>query len=94
MQDKGNQTMKDLKTKQNRQAAISIIEQSGAKWKSSFITRDEIPGFTGGAFSAGHLANLDSQGLGPEGAFKVGRRQCYGIDSLIAWLIDRLEVAQ
>ena len=77
---------------QKREAATSVIKQAAAICKTTFIARDMIGGFTGGALSPRYLANLDSQGVGPKGAFKLGRRQCYPIDSLVAWLISRLEV--
>ena len=79
---------------QNREAAIAVIRQAGEKCKSTFICRDKIGDFTGGAISAGYIANLDSIGEGPEGAFKAGRRQCYPVESLVNWLISRLEVTK
>jgi len=61
---------------------------------AAFICRGKIGDFTGGAISAGYIANLDSIGKGPEGAFKAGRRQCYPVESLVNWLISRLEVTK
>ena len=81
-----------MAAQQSREAAISVIRQAGEKYKSPFICRDEVPTFTGGALSAGYLANLDSKGEGPANPFKFGRRQCYPVDSLVEWLINRLEV--
>ena len=77
---------------QKREAAIGVIESAARKYGSTFITRDQIGEFTGGAFSPRYMANLDSKNVGVQGAFKVGRRQCYPIDSLCEWLISRLEV--
>jgi hypothetical protein len=76
----------------DREAAISVIRSAAAKFQGTFICRENVEGFTGGAVRARHLANLDSQGLGVPNSFKVGRRQCYPIDSLVDWLISRLEV--
>ena len=81
-----------MKTQQNREAAINCIRQAAAKYPSAIICRDEVPVFTGGALSAGYMANLDSSGQGPANPFKVGRRQCYPVESLVEWLIGRLEV--
>jgi hypothetical protein len=83
---------KQSKKKQSREAAIAVIKKAVAEYEATFICRDKVEGFTGGAIKARHLANLDSLGQGPEGAFKVGRRQCYPIDSFCNWLISRLEV--
>lgn len=73
-------------------AAVQVILAAKAKFKGTFICRDRVEQFTGGAIRSRHLANLDSLGEGPEGAFKVGRRQCYPIDNFCDWLINRLEV--
>lgn len=61
-------------------------------WPSSVVARQEVPKFAGGAISEKYLANLDSQGLGPKGRIKIGRRVAYPVDSLIQWLEDRSEV--
>jgi hypothetical protein len=76
----------------NKEAAIAVIKAAAAKVEGTFISREKIEAFTGGAIKARHLANLDSRNEGVPGAFKVGRRQCYPIDSLVTWLINRLEV--
>lgn len=73
-------------------AATAVINAARAIYGSPFISRDKVESFTGGAVKARHLANLDSQGVGVPGAFKVGRRQCYPVDSLVDWLVSRLEV--
>jgi len=77
---------------QEREAAIAVIKAAAAKLESTFICRDKVESFTGGAIKARHLANMDSAHLGVAGAFKVGRRQCYPVDSLVDWLISRLDV--
>ncbi|MDR3631385.1 MAG: hypothetical protein P4L42_13735 [Desulfocapsaceae bacterium] len=81
-----------MATQNGKEAAIDCIRQAAAKYPSTIICRDEVPSFTGGALSAGYLANLDSKGEGPANPFKFGRRQCYPVDSLVNWLISRLEV--
>lgn len=62
------------------------------RWPSTIVSRSKVPEFTGGIVSSRYLANLDSAGLGVEGAFKIGRQVCYPVDALIDWLISRVEV--
>ena len=59
------------------------------KWPSPVVARTEIRSFTGGLVSEKYMANLDSQGAGPEGRFKIGRKVGYSVDSLITWLENR-----
>jgi hypothetical protein len=66
------------------------LKQLKDKWPSSVVARTDIRSFTGGLVSEKYLANLDSQGAGPEGRFKVGRKVGYPVDSLIRWLELRL----
>ncbi len=75
-----------------RAAAIKTILLSADKWPSSYVARSKTKEFTGGVYSAGYLANCDSDGKGPEGVFKIGRQNCYPVDSFCNWLIARLEV--
>jgi len=44
----------------------------------------------GWPYSEGHMANQDSIGQGPPGAFVVGRKVVYPRASLIDWLLSRL----
>jgi len=64
------------------------------KWGSAVVARTDIRNFTGGLVSEKYIANLDSQGAGPEGRFKVGRKVGYPVDSLISWLEERMEVEE
>jgi hypothetical protein len=59
------------------------------RWPSSIVARQESKSFTGGAISEKYLANLDSQGAGPPGRFKIGGKVVYPVDSFIAWLEGR-----
>lgn len=45
--------------------------------------------YLGGLISVGRLANLDSEGLGPEGRIKLGRKVGYIRGPFIAWLRAR-----
>jgi hypothetical protein len=58
-------------------------------WGSAIVARSEINRFTGGALQPRTLANLDSKGAGPQGKFKIGRKVCYPIEAVIAWIRAR-----
>jgi hypothetical protein len=64
------------------------------RWPSSWVARTEVDRFTGGILSEKYLANLDSQGKGPSGRIRVGRRIAYSVDSFIAWLEARSELVE
>ena len=64
------------------------------KWPSPFVARQEVERFTGGIVNPKYIANLDSQGLGPEGRIRVGRKIAYPVASFIAWLEERSEIVR
>ena len=68
------------------------LKELVSRWPSSFVARVEIRNFSGGLISEKYLANLDSQGAGPKGRFKIGRKVGYPVSSMIEWLQDRSEV--
>ena len=74
--------------------AIEAIQQLSTNWKASFVPRTKISEFTGGLYSPGYLGNLDSKGIGVPDAFRIGRQVCYPVDSLINWLLQRLDTNQ
>jgi hypothetical protein len=59
------------------------------RWPSAYVSRQEVRKFTGGIISEKSLANLDSQGLGPAGRLRSGRKIAYSVSSLIEWLESR-----
>lgn len=59
------------------------------RWPSSIVARQESKSFTGGTISDKYLANLDAQGAGPPGRFKIGGKVVYPVDSFIRWLEAR-----
>ncbi len=61
------------------------------KWPSAYVSRSEVPRFSGGIMSDRYLANLDCQGMGPPGRVKIGKKVAYPVDSLIAWLEKRAD---
>jgi hypothetical protein len=68
---------------------FSLLAES---WPSPIVSRDQVGKFTGGALNPRTLANFDSTGEGPKDRFKVGRKVCYPVDSLIEWLESRSSV--
>jgi hypothetical protein len=56
------------------------------KWPSSIVARTDVKQFSGGALCPGTLANEDSRGTGPKGAFKIGKKKVYPVDSLIDYM--------
>lgn len=72
--------------------AEATVKATADKWPSTFVARTSIPDFTGGVYSVGYLANQDSEGKGPKGAFRIGKQIAYPVDSLTDWLISRLAV--
>jgi hypothetical protein len=65
------------------------IRQLLDKWPSAIVARSEVRTFSGGAISPGYIANLDSAGTGPPGAFRLGAKVCYPVDRLAEWLEER-----
>lgn len=68
------------------------LKSLAEKWPSPIVARTEVKAFSGGTVSEKYMANLDSQGAGPNGRFKIGRRVVYPVSSLIEWLEARSEV--
>lgn len=67
----------------------TIFQQMIEKWPSQVVARTEIESFSGGAMGEKYIANLDSLGLGPAGRFRMGRKVCYPVKELVAWLESR-----
>ncbi len=86
--------MKQRKKLENekRQAAEDALRKAAENWPSEFFTRETGVVFSGESLSVGHLANLDSRGEGPRGAFYQGRRRIYPKNNFIEFLISRLRV--
>lgn len=70
-----------------REAIISTIKKAAEKWPTSFVTRQQVPIFTGGAVSARTMANKDNLGEGPSCSFKIFKSVVYPVDALCDWLI-------
>jgi hypothetical protein len=74
-----------------KSAMQKAFEEMKKSWPAAVVARTEVKKFTGGAISEKRLANLDSQGLGPSGRFRLGKKICYPVDTLILWLEGRAE---
>lgn len=48
----------------------------------------------GGILSTGRLANLDSEGKGPENRFFQGRTTCYTREDFLRWFAGRIKTPQ
>lgn len=59
------------------------------KWPSAFVARQEIQRFSGGIINGKYIANLDSQGAGPSGRVRIGRKIAYPVNELVRWLESR-----
>ena len=76
---------------QNPTTEVSILEvfqKMADAWPSGAVARQEVPQFSGGIYSPGYLANLDSRGEGPP-AFRCGRKIIYPKAQLIEWMLRR-----
>jgi hypothetical protein len=71
-----------------------IFQAMGEKWPSAVVARQEVGRFSGGAVSPKHLANLDCQGEGPKGRFRLGRSVVYPVECLVDWLRRRAEAVR
>ena len=58
------------------------------------IGRAEVDRFLPGLIKPQTLAHADSAGLGPEVAWKVGRKVAYRTDSLVLWLVGRCGISK
>ena len=66
-----------------------IFEELKEQWGSKIIARDKVAEFTGGVITPKYIANLDSQGEGPEGRIRIGRKVVYSVDKFIEWMEKR-----
>ena len=67
------------------------FQSMAERWPSSMVARTEIERFTGGIISERYISNLDSQGLGPKGRVRVGRKIVYTVEAVIEFLEARAE---
>ena len=58
------------------------------------IGRSQVERFLPGLIKPQTLAQADSAGLGPEVAWRVGRKVAYRTDSLLLWLVGRCGITR
>lgn len=58
------------------------------------VARKDVERQLGGVVSMKTLANADSSGKGPLGAYMVGRSVVYPAESLVRWIIESFGVAR
>ena len=67
---------------------MTDLKHLAVKWPSSIVARKRVSEFSGGILSEKYLANLDSQGLGPERLY-IGRQVAYPVGTLVEWMEHR-----
>ncbi len=84
---RGADSERALKARLNAEEKEFIEYLSGAL--PPIIGRAEVDRFLPGLVKPQTLAQADSVGLGPEIAWKLGRKVAYKTDSLLLWLVGR-----
>ncbi len=70
---------------------MNVFSKLAEKWPSAFVAREKVEEFSGGILHSRTMANIDSQGIGPE-KVRFGRKIAYPVDSLIMWMENKLEM--
>lgn len=68
-----------------------LFHELAKRWPSPIVARHEVSKFSGGAIHPRTIANMDSRGEGPKGRFRIGKKVCYPVESLVEWLKSRAE---
>jgi len=84
--------IEELESSRRKKQAQDLVQGLADSWGKGLVPRGQIEDFTGGLYGAAYMANLDCNGKGPAGAFKIGRQVVYPLANLTEWLIDRIEV--
>ena len=69
--------------------STGVFADLAKSWPSAFVSRGEISRFSGGIINPRTLANQDCAGVGPRGRINIGRKICYPVSEVIAWLEER-----
>ncbi len=64
------------------------------KWPSTIVSREKVGEFSGGLLHPRTLANMDAAGEGPRERLRMGRKVAYPVDSLVAWMQEKMELIQ
>lgn len=71
--------------------ARDIVKKSAETWPTLYVVRKAIDKFSGGLLHPRTMANFDSLGTGPKGAFRIGKQIAYPVSSVVDWLVERIE---
>ena len=77
---------KTINVNKQKPADFSSLAES---WPSSYVSRNEIERFSGGAIRAKTISNLDSKGAGIPGRIRCGRKIIYKVENVIRYLESR-----
>jgi len=78
------------KNKANTEEFLEKMFQKMEEEYPLIIFRSSVAQLTEGGINPRTLANLDSQGLGPDGMFYVGRKAAYFRANYIRWIRSRV----
>lgn len=76
----------------NNAEVQNILNRIKESWGAPTVARSQVPKMTGGLVAVQTLTNADSQGVGPDKRFRMGRKIFYETDSLLAWLEPKITV--
>ena len=68
-----------------------IVDILEIAWTEPIVFRRDSFRASGGSISRKYLANLDSQGKGPEGKAILNGKVCYPADNFFQWLRGRIK---
>lgn len=74
-----------------KEYSFSDLSFLAEHWESGLVARKDVGKFSGGALNPRTMANMDSRGEGPKGAFRLGRKVVYRVEELIRWMEKRAE---
>jgi hypothetical protein len=81
----------NVKTKEKKMPDFNRITKMMLEhWPMPFVLRADAKKATGGVYSWQQVKNLDAQGKGPGGRFKIGKRVAYEKEPFFQWFLDRM----
>jgi hypothetical protein len=78
--------------KKERQSVMKPdLSEMARRWTSPYVVRSQkdLDRFAGGLLNARYMSNLDSQGKGPKGRIRIGKKVAYPTQNLIEWMEER-----
>ena len=74
----------------SKEEIAAAYQKAAAAFPGPAFSREEFSAFLSGAVSVRRLSNMDSEGIGPAGAFYQGRKRMYLKGPAIEWAISRI----